>query len=127
MADQFPPEFEGGTQIETLDLGFINNTITIKQLNHFIKHLDIGPQLEQKILLINNYRSYKTIEFIKLVNENYIYPYPLIPYLIHYIQPLDIGVFQPYKYWHDIAIKDALARLDIEYRLRSFLRDLTQI
>jgi hypothetical protein len=43
------------------------------------------------------------------------------------MQPLDIGIFHPYKHWHDIAIKNALAKLDIEYSLISFLRDLKWI
>ena len=127
MADQFPPEFEGGIWIETLDSGFTNNTIAIKWLNHFIEHLDAGPHSKQKILLIDNYRSYETIEFIKLANENHIRPYPLIPHLTHCMQPLDVGVFQPYKHWHDVAIENALSSLDIVYGLRSFLRDLPWI
>ena len=40
------------------------------------------------------------------------------------MQPLDVGAFQPYKHWHDVAIKEALASLDVEYGLRSFLHDL---
>jgi hypothetical protein len=43
MVDWFPLEFEGGSWIEALDSGFTNNTIAIKWLNHFIKHLDVGP------------------------------------------------------------------------------------
>jgi len=43
------------------------------------------------------------------------------------MQPLDVGIFQPYKHWHDVAIKEALASLDIEYGLRSFLRDLNWV
>src|SRR5438874_13111251 len=54
-------------------------------------------------------------------------PYPLLAHLTHCMQPLDVGCFQPYKHWHDVAIKDALAGLDVEYGLRSFLRDLSRI
>ena len=39
-----------------------------------------------------------TPEFNKLANENWIRPYPLIPHLTHCMQPLDVGVFQPYKH-----------------------------
>jgi len=76
-------------------------------------------------MLINNYKSHKTTEFIRLANENHILLYPLIAHLTHYMQPLDVGVFYPYKHWHDIAIKNALAKLDITYALISFLRDLS--
>src|ERR1700726_118535 len=76
---------------------------------------------------MDNHGSHKTSEFIQLANDNHILLYPLIVHLTHCIQPLDVGVFQPYKHWHDVAIKDALAGLDIEYGLRSFLKDLTSI
>ena len=76
---------------------------------------------------MDNHGSHETREFIKLANDHHILPYPLLAYMTHCMQPLDVGVFQPYKHWHDVAIKDALAGLDIEYSLRSFLRDLTWI
>src|SRR6266516_2099449 len=43
------------------------------------------------------------------------------------MQPLDVGVFQPYKHWHDRAIQDALAKLSFEYNIQFFLRDLPTI
>jgi DDE superfamily endonuclease len=76
---------------------------------------------------MDNHRSHETLEFIKLANENHILPYPLIAHLTHCMQPLDVGIFQLYKHWHDVAIKDVLAGLNVEYSLRSFLRDLTWI
>jgi hypothetical protein len=72
-------------------------------------------------MLIDNHASHKTGEFIRLANENYILLYPLLAHLTHYMQPLNIGVFHPYKYWHDVIVKNALARLDIEYALSLFL------
>ena len=76
---------------------------------------------------MDNHGSHETPEFIKLANENHILLYPLLAYMTHYMQPLDVGVFQPYKHWHNIAIKDTVASLDIEYSLRSFLIDLAWI
>ena len=53
--------------------------------------------------------------------------YPLIPHLTYCMQPLDVGVFQPYKHWHDMAIQDALLEFNVEYTLQRFLADLTMI
>jgi hypothetical protein len=105
--------------------GFTNNEIAIKFLQHFIRNSDARPHLDWKLLLMDNYGSHETPKFIKFANENHILLYPLLAHITHCMQPLDVGVFQPYKHWHDVAIKDALARLDVEYGLRSFLRDLT--
>ena len=106
---------------------FINNEIEIKFLKHFINYINARPHSEQKLLLIDNHDSHETSEFLNLANKNYILPYPLIAYLTHCMQSLDIGVFQPYKYWHDIVVQDALAGLSFEYDIRSFLRDLPTI
>ena len=43
------------------------------------------------------------------------------------MQPLDMGVFQPYKHWHDKAIQDVLAEFNTEYSLTRFCQDLTKI
>jgi hypothetical protein len=43
------------------------------------------------------------------------------------MQPLDVGVFQPYKHWHSIAVQQAINKLEDGYTLDSFLRDLPSI
>ena len=130
IGSQFPLEFVKqnlDTFIIMLKKGFTNNEIAVKFLQHFIRNLDARPYLDQKLLLINNYRSHKTPKFIKLANKNYILLYPLFAYITYYIQPLNISVFQLYKHQYNIVIKNAIASLDIKYSLRSFLRDLAQV
>jgi hypothetical protein len=41
------------------------------------------------------------------------------------MQPCDVGLFQPHKHWQTIKLNEAIAELDVEYHLKSFLRDLT--
>jgi hypothetical protein len=43
------------------------------------------------------------------------------------MQPLDVGVFKPYKHWYKQAIQHAIRNLNIEYNIASFIRDLTEI
>jgi hypothetical protein len=47
---------------------------------------------------MNNHESHETAEFLKLANDNHILSYPLLLHLMHYMQSLDVGVFQPYKH-----------------------------
>ena len=47
--------------------------------------------------------------------------------MTHILQPLDVGVFQHWKHWHQKAIKKAVRSFDLEYSISSFFRDLTQI
>lgn len=43
------------------------------------------------------------------------------------MQPLDVGVCQPYEHWHDMAIQDTLEEFSTEYTMSRFLGDLTKI
>lgn len=79
------------------------------------------------MLLIDNHGSHLTPEFILLANKNHIRPLPFIAHLTHCMQPLDVGIFQPYKHWHDVAIQEAVAEFDLEYSLPRLCRDLTKI
>ena len=54
-----------------------------------------------------------------------LYAFP--SYLTHVLQPLDVGIFQPYKHWHCEAVHTAIQNLDLVYNLRSFIRDLLKI
>ena len=76
---------------------------------------------------MDNHESHETSEFLKLANDNHILPYSLIPHLIHCMQPFDVDVFQPYKYWHNKVIQNALANLSFKYDIQSFLQDFSMI
>ena len=47
--------------------------------------------------------------------------------MTHILQPLDVGVFRPWKHWHKAAIRSALRSLDFEYNICFFFWDLPGI
>ena len=49
--------------------------IIIYQLKHFIKYIGVGPDKPQKILLLDNYITYKNSDFVILAYKNYIKPF----------------------------------------------------
>jgi hypothetical protein len=76
---------------------------------------------------MNQHGSHCTPEFVRLANNHHIRPFPFIPHLIHCMQPLNVGIFHPYKKHHDNAIKQAIAEFHLEYSLKRFCDDLGQI
>ena len=62
-----------------------------------------------------------SIEFLqmlqKLINDNHILSYFLISYLTHYMQSLNVDVFQSYKHWHEVAMWNALTNFSFEYNI----------
>jgi hypothetical protein len=76
---------------------------------------------------MDQYRSHIQEDFIIKATNHNIYLYPFPKYLTHILQPLDVGVFQPYKHWYKKAVQHAIRNLDIDYNMASFLRDLGEI
>ena len=84
--------------------GFTSDTLTYRFLQHFIQHTRSGPDTPHKILLMDNHGSHLTPQFVLLARANNIVPFTFPAHLTHCMQPLDVGVFQSYKHWHNKAI-----------------------
>ena len=65
--------------------------------------------------IINGYGSHMIILFYNLATENKIVLFRLPPNSTNPTQPLDVGVFQPFKLYHSDAI-DKTVRLGDEVR-----------
>jgi hypothetical protein len=127
MMSFFPPELPDGTKVVVSDSGFTSHKISLIFLDHYIKNSNAGPNSDWKLMLMDSHGSHLTPEFITLANDNHIRHFTLIPHFTHCMQPLDVGVFHPYKHYHDMAIQDALADFCLEYSLTKFLDDLGKI
>ena len=124
MESWYREGLKGGELVLLSENGFTTHEIAIQFLDHFIKHTNAGPDKPWKMLLFDNHGSHKTPQFILKCIRNHIVPRGFHAHLTHVMQPLDVGVFQPYKHWHNVAIQLAMERLDFDYNISSFLRDL---
>jgi hypothetical protein len=115
------------TRFNLSDTGFINSEIAIDYLDHLIEHTKAGPDSKWKILLMDGHGSHLQPEFLQKANNAHIRPICFPGHLTHILQPLDVGVFQPYKHWHQKAVQHAIRNLDLEYTVSSFVRDLAEI
>jgi hypothetical protein len=59
------------------------------------------------LLLFDGFDSHCTQEFLEVLEENKVIAYRLPPHTSHFLQPLDVGCFQPYKHWHAQAVDHA--------------------
>ena len=76
------------------------------------------------ILLCDSHSSYTSIAFEELALEHNIFITRFLSHMTHVIQPLNVAIFQPYKHWHDKAIKKATRYNDGSYSIADFLYDL---
>ena len=115
---------------ETLDYsptGYINNDIIMEYAKHLIKYTNAGPNKPWKLLLLDGHESHRYKPFQLKCAENHIRLFYFPSHLTHILQPLDVGIFRPWKHYHSLAIQTALRGLDFEYTITSFFRDLTHI
>ena len=106
---------------------YTNTELALIYLDHLILHTSAATNKPPKVLLMDRHRSYMQDDFVIKATDHNIHPYPFPRHLTHILQPLDVGVFQPYKHWHKKAVQHAMRNLDIDYNVASFLRDLGEI
>ena len=117
----------GAEVIVVSQTGYTNEKIALAWLDHFIKHVDAGPDKHWRMLLLDGHITRHKADFILKCHENHIVPFAFPSHLTYVLQPLDVGVFRSWKHYHNKAIHNALHSLDMEYTISSFFRDLSSI
>ena len=77
--------------------------------------------------MLDNYGSHLTEEFFLHCFQAKITILPLPPHTTHKLQPLDVGVFQPYKHFHQADVLKLVNYGVINYGKLDFLNGLTHI
>jgi hypothetical protein len=120
-------ELKGGEYITSTPTGYTNNLVVMEYLDHLILHAKAGPNEPWKVLLLDGHESHRHLPFPLKAAEHHIKLVFYPSHLTHALQPLDVGIFGPWKYWHNIAIQRAIRSLDFDYTITSFFRDLVWI
>jgi hypothetical protein len=98
MESWYSSKLEKGVQVVLLDSRYTNKEISLIYLDHIILHTNAGLDKPPKVLLMDRYSSYIDPEFILRATAHNIHPYPFPSHLTYVLQPLNVGVFQPYKH-----------------------------
>ena len=80
------------------DTGYTNDEIALSWLEHFDRCSTKKQVGRKRLLLMDNHTSHQTHEFLVYAREKGILLYYLPPHATHFLQPLDVVVFQPYKH-----------------------------
>ena len=73
------------------------------------------------LLIMNGFESYVTYSVLNVIIKNNIILFVLSSHIIHLIQSLDVGVFQPYKHHHSEAINKTVRLSDYKFDKVEFL------
>ena len=92
--------FSDDISLSTNDFGYSNNNLAIDQLKHFEKQSTKWQIRLYCLLIINSYGLYLTYQFQFFAKEYNIILFYLLSHFTYLTQPLDIGYFQFFKYYH---------------------------
>ncbi|KAF2184555.1 CENP-B protein [Zopfia rhizophila CBS 207.26] len=86
--------------INVSDSGYSNDETSLDWIKHFNRMTRHRTQGTWRLLLLDGYGSYHIREFIKYAERNRIQLFGSPPYTTHFLQVLDVGCFQPLKWYH---------------------------
>ena len=85
--------------------GWSNEVIFLQFLEHFISN--VRPSVEKPVLLsMDNHESHVNISIIELAKRSGIILMTFYPHTTHKMQPLDRGVFGPFKIFYNNAMNN---------------------
>jgi len=97
------------------EIGYKNVKLSMEWLRHFDKQTASRRKGKYRMLVFDGHGSHLTDEFTYYCWEHNIIPVRLLAHSTHLLQPLDIGVFQPFKHWHQVVLYN-----DVRYRAFEF-------
>ena len=108
-------ELHDDTAIYVSTTGYSNDQLSLEWIEHFHQHSKNKARGANRLLLLDGYGSHHTREFIRFCDNNGIIPFGLPPHTTHYLQPLDVVVFQPLKHYHakalDIVVREGCTNI----------------
>lgn len=89
--------------------GWMNSTIFPEVIKHFIKH-SYASKENPCILIMDNHESHLCLEALDLAKNAGVHILTLHPHTSAKLQPLDVGIYGPFKIFYNAAIDSWLMR-----------------
>jgi DDE superfamily endonuclease len=118
----FPKGLNDGIRMAVSESGYTNDLLSFEWLKHF--DLQTRPANGAwRMLVMDGHRSHLTKEFVDYCYnpEVKISVFLLPAHSTHILQPLDIGVFQSYKHYHQELLENSIRFGGIDYKRTDFL------
>ena len=102
----------GDIAIGVSDLGYSNDILSFQWLqywNWLSKKIQRGTY---HLLIIDGYESHLSVQFVRYCEMEKIILLHLPPHSTHFLQPLNVVIFQQWKHWHAEAIDQGIGEFD---------------
>lgn len=89
--------------------GWMNCQIFPEVIKHFIKHTNTTPE-NPSILILDNHESHLSIEALDIAKASGVHVLTLHPHTSGKLQPLDVGIYGPFKSYYNAGIDSWMLR-----------------
>ncbi|CAH2108862.1 unnamed protein product [Euphydryas editha] len=89
--------------------GWMNSDLFVTTMKHFIKHTSSSME-NPSLLIMDNHESHLSIEALDLAKENGVTILTLHPHTSAKLQPLDVGIYSPFKSYYNAAMESWLLK-----------------
>lgn len=105
--DRYFTDLPDGYLVARSGSGYTNDELSLEWARHFVRESKKYCKGVYRLLIFDGFDSHCTQEFLEVLEDHNVIPYRLPPHTSHFLQPLDVGCFQPYKHWHAEAVDNA--------------------
>src|SRR4051794_32349160 len=106
---------------------YSNDELTFDWIQHFTQYTHHRRDGAYILLLFDGTWEHSTKQFLEVCEDNKIIPFCFPPHATHFMHPLDVVPFQPYKHWHSEAVNESLRTGCTNFNQVEFLAKLQGI
>jgi len=118
---------DGDIAIGVSESGYSNDVLSFQWLQHWNRLSKRTQQGTHRLLIMDGYESHLSFQFVRYCEMEKIVPLRLPQHTTHFLQPLDVVIFQQWKHWHAEAIDYAVRHGVGEFDRQTFLSNIESI
>lgn len=107
IQDRWFENLEDEDIIGVSESGYNNDILMYEYIQHFNRQSEYRRKGAWRMLIFDGYGSHITKDVIDYCKWHKIVLFCLPPHTSHFLQPLDVVLFQPYKHWHGEIVDEA--------------------
>ncbi len=121
LTSHFNNNLDDDVLITISDTDYSNDWIFLRWLKHFDRFSQKHQKRAWRMLVMNDYESHHTREFLFYCEDHKIIFFDLSSHTTYLLQSLNVCVFQPLKHWHSKMINRAVQMSDEIFSKVEFL------
>ena len=108
QARWFADLHDGDIMIGVSESGYSNDILSFQWLQHWVQLSKRTQKGEYRLLIMDGYESHVSMQFVRYCEMQKVILLRLPSHSTHFLQPLDVVIFQQWKHWHAEAIDHAV-------------------